>query len=75
MGSIGVEGGNDQFAALGDAMNYGARLVGVAKAGELVMSEATWGAVSGDIAAEPCNLELKGYLELQRGYVVRLQRD
>jgi adenylate cyclase len=75
MGSIGVEGGNYQFAALGDAMNYGARLVGAAKAGEMVMSEAIWGAVSGDIAAEPCNLELKGYVELQRGYVARLLRD
>ncbi|MGH6742546.1 MAG: hypothetical protein ACREDY_26545 [Bradyrhizobium sp.] len=32
-------------------------------------------AVSGDIAAEPCNLELKGYVELQRGYVARLHRD
>ena len=30
MGSIGVEGGNYQFAALGDAMNFGARLVGAA---------------------------------------------
>src|SRR6185437_14273167 len=35
MGSIGVEGGNYQFAALGDAMNYSARLVGAAKTGEL----------------------------------------
>ena len=39
MGSIGVEGGNYQFAALGEPMNFGARLVGAAKAGELVMSK------------------------------------
>ena len=33
VGSIGVEGGNYQFAALGDTMNFGARLVAAAKGG------------------------------------------
>ncbi len=42
MGSIGVEGGNYQFAALGDAMNFGARLVAAAKGGEMIMSEVVW---------------------------------
>ena len=53
MGSIGVEGGNYQFAALGDAMNYSARLVGAAKTGEMVMSEAIWATVREQAAAEP----------------------
>ena len=73
MGSIGVEGGNYQFAALGEAMNFGARLVGAAKEGEMIMSEAVWGDVSGSISAEPRNLELKGYAEPVQTYVARVQ--
>ena len=53
MRSIGVEGGNYQFAALGDPMNFGARLVGAAKGGELIMSQPVWQDVSGEISAEP----------------------
>jgi adenylate cyclase len=73
MGSIGVEGGNYQFAALGEAMNFGARLVGAAKEGEMIMSEAVWSDVSGKISAEPRNLELKGYAEPVQTYVARVQ--
>ncbi len=72
VGSIGVEGGNYQFAALGDAMNFCARLVGAAEGGELVMSEAVWKDVSGDYAAKPRRLELKGYTEPLQAYVTRL---
>jgi len=72
MGSIGVEGGNYQFAALGDAMNYSARLVGAAKTGELVMSEAIWADVSSEVAAEPRTLELKGYAKPQKAYVIKV---
>ena len=72
MGSIGVEGGNYQFAALGDPMNFGARLVSAAKGGELIISEAVWSDVSGDISAEPRSLELKGYTEPVRAYVARV---
>jgi len=72
MGSIGVEGGNYQFTALGDAMNYAARLVASAKSGEMVMSETIWRTVSKDMVAEACNLELKGYVDVQRAYVARL---
>jgi class 3 adenylate cyclase len=53
VGSIGVEGGNYQFAALGDPMNICARLVGAAKGGEIVMSETVWKDVSSEITAEP----------------------
>jgi adenylate cyclase len=73
MGSIGVEGGNYQFAALGEAMNFGARLVGAAKEGEMIMSEAVWRDVSGEISAEPRSLQLKGYAEPVQAYVARVQ--
>ncbi len=73
MGSIGVEGGNYQFAALGDTMNFGARLVGAAKGGELIMSTTVWNDVSGEISAEPRSLELKGYAERVTAYVARIQ--
>ena len=61
VGSIGVEGGAYEFAALGNTMNFGARLVAAAKAGELMMSEAVWQVVSGEVHAEPHRLTLKGY--------------
>lgn len=72
MGSIGVEGGNYQFAALGDAMNFGARLVAAAQGGEMVMSEAIWKSVSGQISAEARNLRLKGYAEPVTAYVANV---
>lgn len=75
VGSIGVAGGNYQFTALGDPMNFTARLVGAAKPGEMLMSEAIWGAVSKEIAAEPRKLELKGYAEPQQAYVARIGKS
>lgn len=72
LGSIGVEGGNHQFAALGDPMNFGARLVATAKGGELVMSEPVWQEVSNRISAEPRSLRLKGYAEPVKAYVARI---
>lgn len=71
IGSIGNDGGNYQFAALGDAMNYGARLVAAAREGELVMSEAVWRAIPGKVSAEARQYELKGYAEPQTAYVAR----
>ena len=72
VGSIGVEDGNYQFAALGDPMNFCARLVAAAKGGEMVMSDAVWSDVSGSISAEPSSLELKGYAEPVKAYVTRV---
>ena len=72
VGSIGVEDGNYQFAALGDPMNFCARLVASAKAGEMIVSEAVWQDVSGSISAEPCSLQLKGYAEPVKAYVTRV---
>ncbi len=72
VGSIGVEDGNYQFAALGDPMNFCARLVAAAKGGEMIVSEAVWQDVSGSISAEPCSLQLKGYAEPVKAYVTRV---
>jgi adenylate cyclase len=71
VGSIGVEGGNYQFSALGDPMNFCARLVAAAKGGEMITSEAVWKDVSDNISAEPRSLELKGYSEPVKAYVAR----
>jgi adenylate cyclase len=71
VGSIGVEGGNYQFAALGDPMNFCARLVAAAEGGEMVVSEAVWEDVSDNLSAEPRSLELKGYAEPVKAYVTR----
>jgi adenylate cyclase len=63
VGSIGVEGGNYQFTALGDAMNFGARLVSAAGRGEMVISQAVLEGVRDGLPVERRNLELKGYAE------------
>jgi adenylate cyclase len=72
VGSIGVEDGNYQLAALGDPMNFCARLVASAKGGEMIMGEAVWKDVSAKITAEPCNLQLKGYAEPVTAYRARV---
>ncbi len=72
VGSIGVEDGNYQLAALGDPMNFCARLVASAKGGEMVVSETVWNDVSGSMSAEPCELELKGYPQPVRAWVTRV---
>ena len=73
VGSIGVKGGAYEFAALGDTMNFGARLVAAAKAGELVMSEAMWKNVAGKVSADPRSLKLKGYTEPVQAHVAQVR--
>jgi adenylate cyclase len=60
VGSLGAEGSGYEFAALGETMNIGARLVSAAGAGELVISDAVWPQVATEIDAEPRSLTLKG---------------
>jgi adenylate cyclase len=72
VGSIGVEDGNYQFSVLGDPMNFGARLVGAAKGGEMIVSEAVWKDVADELSAEPRSLELKGYPDPVKAYVARV---
>jgi adenylate cyclase len=69
VGSIGIENGNYQFAALGETMNVGARLVAAAAAGEMVMSEAIWNDVCREIKGERRDLRLKGYDKTFESYV------
>jgi adenylate cyclase len=72
VGSIGVEDGNYQFAALGDPMNFCARLVAAAKGGEMVVSPAVWDDASTGISAEQRSLRLKGYADPTKAYVATL---
>lgn len=75
VGSIGVEGGNYQFTALGDAMNFGARLVAAAGRGEMVVSQTMSQDAPEKLIAERRNLELKGYAEPVEVGVMRVARD
>ncbi len=72
VGSIGVEGGNYQFTALGDAMNFGARLVSSAGRGEMVASAAVAQGIPQILGAELRRLELKGYPEPVEAHVVHV---
>ncbi|MFB6419613.1 MULTISPECIES: adenylate/guanylate cyclase domain-containing protein [Bradyrhizobium] len=74
VGSIGVEDGNYQFAALGDPMNFCARLVAAARGGEIIISPAVWDEASTGIAAEQRSLLLKGYPAPINAYVAKLTR-
>jgi adenylate cyclase len=72
VGSIGDEGGAYVLAALGDPMNFGARLVGSAGVGEIVMSDDIWNQVGNDVASEPRRIALKGYPEPVTTHVTRI---
>lgn len=74
VGSIGIEGGAYEFAALGETMNLGARLVAAAGAGEVVVSDAVWPHVADEITAEERSLELKGIDGPVMAHVARVQR-
>lgn len=71
VGSIG-DGSNYEFAALGETMNTGARLVAAAGAGELVISDAVWPDVADEVKAERRELTLKGIEGKTTAYVVRV---
>jgi adenylate cyclase len=72
VGSLGVEGRGYEFAALGETMNIGARLVSAAGAGELVLSDAVWDHVSDKMEAESRALTLKGVDRPVAAHVARL---
>jgi adenylate cyclase len=59
VGSIGDDN-NYEFAALGETMNTGARLVAAAGPGEMVIGDTVWPDVASEITAEPRSLQLKG---------------
>ena len=60
VGSLGVTGGSYEFAVLGDTMNVGARIAGVAQGGEIIISDSVWPQVTGEMEAERRTLDLKG---------------
>jgi adenylate cyclase len=74
VGSIGTERGTHEFVALGETMNLGARLVTAAGTGEVVISDAIWPDVAGELKAEPRALNLKGIDRPVSAHVVRIER-
>jgi adenylate cyclase len=72
VGSLGSGDGAYEFVALGDTMNLAARLVGAAAGGEIVISEAVWPEVAGQIDAEPRTLALKGFERPIAAHVARV---
>jgi adenylate cyclase len=72
VGSIGTKGGAYEFAALGETMNLGARLVAAAGVGEVVISEAVWPDVAGEFKAEQRSLQLKGIDRAVIAHVARV---
>ncbi len=73
VGSIG-DGSNYEFAALGETMNTGARLVAAAGAGELVIGDTLWPDVSAELKAERRSLTLKGIDGPVTAHVARVGR-
>jgi adenylate cyclase len=72
VGSLGAKGGSYEFAALGETMNVGARLVAAAGPGEIVFSDAVWSHASTDVTTEPRTLTLKGIEQPFPAHVGRL---
>jgi len=72
VGSVSTESGAYEFAALGETMNLGARLVSSAGTGELVISDAVWPDVAAELDAEERTLNLKGINGPVRAHVARL---
>lgn len=68
VGPVGAAG-RRSFAAVGDTTNLGARLLGVAGAGEIVVGEATWASLAGASGEALPPLRLKG-----KGFGVRAWR-
>ena len=75
VGSIGTERGTHEFAALGETMNLGARLVTAAGPGEVVISDAIWPDVAGELKAERRALSLKGIDGPVIAHVVRVEHE
>ncbi|HSZ83694.1 MAG TPA: adenylate/guanylate cyclase domain-containing protein, partial [Polyangia bacterium] len=65
-----------QYTAIGDAMNTTARLCSVAQPGQIILSEATFRKVQGQIAAVPLPpVRVKGKAEELRIYNAVGERD
>ena len=75
VGSIGTERGTHEFAALGETMNLGARLVTAAGAGEVVISDAIWPDVAGKLKAERRAFNLKGIDRPVMAHIARVEYE
>ena len=74
LGNVGA-GAHRSFTAIGDTTNVAARLQAAAPAGGILIGQATFDAVSGEVAAEPFgDLDLKGKRTPVPTYKVRVER-
>jgi adenylate cyclase len=71
VGSLVAEAGAYEMVALGDGMNFAARLASAAGSGELVISEAVWPQVEGEFSAQTRTFTLKGYDQPVTAHVMR----
>jgi adenylate cyclase len=71
LGAVGGESGTPEIAALGDAVNVGARLASLAGSGQALVSAETAARAGLDTAGlEPRELQLKGRTEAVRAWVL-----
>jgi adenylate cyclase len=71
VGSVGTNAGPRDIAALGDTMNVGARLASLARAGQIVLSDATARAAGLDTTGlSPQDMQLKGRAESVKTWVL-----
>lgn len=76
VGSVGSPDGVADFMALGDTVNVAARLASVAGPGEIVVSEAAYGAAGPDVGdAERRQLALKGHVQPVDARILRAASD
>jgi class 3 adenylate cyclase len=70
MGRIGFEGRYD-YGGIGNAIILASRLSGEAAAGEILVSQRTFAAIDGEIAAEPAGeRQLKGFSRPMTVYAI-----
>ena len=73
VGSVGTKDAFTDFTAIGESVNTTARLASAAATGEILVSEASSGAASLDVAElEERHLELKG---IQEPFGIRVLRS
>jgi class 3 adenylate cyclase len=71
----GTKRGTYEFAALGETMNLGARLVSAAGTGEVVISDTIWPDVAREFNAERRLLTLKGIDGPVPAHVVHVEHE
>ena len=75
LGTIGFEGRLD-YAALGVVTNLSARICGIAKGGQILLSQKTYDVVKDDFETTPYEtINLKGFSKPQRVYQIVIRKN